>query len=170
MKAWYLLYCKPRNELRAQQNLALQTIESYLPMFFEHKTSRTGKSVVSKSPLFPSYLFIHFDPLVTSVSRIHSTRGVNRIVGCREDMTAIDDSVMQRLRIRELAIDNAIVEIVAQAPIKGDRVRFTEGPFENLEGVFDENCGNKRCQVLFDIMGQSKRIEVSVQTIERVCA
>ncbi|MGL4614970.1 MAG: transcription termination/antitermination NusG family protein, partial [Shewanella sp.] len=35
MKAWYLLYCKPRSEARAQQNLALQQIETYLPMIWQ---------------------------------------------------------------------------------------------------------------------------------------
>lgn len=168
MKAWYLLYCKPRSELRAQQNLTLQGIETFLPMFIEQKKQRSGKLVASKSVLFPSYLFIYFDPLETSVSRIHSTRGVNRIVGCNEDMTPIDDRVIHTLRMRELKL---VTLPAAPLPfVKGEKVRFNEGPFAELEAVFEENCAHKRCSVLFNIMGQQKRIVVAVEAIDRICA
>ncbi|GMA81390.1 transcription antitermination protein RfaH [Shewanella glacialipiscicola] len=101
MKAWYLLYCKPRSETRAQQNLALQNLETYLPMISEEKSLR-GRKQICCVPLFPNYLFINFDPSQTSVRQVHSTRGVNRIVNCREQMTPIDDRVIHAIRMKEL--------------------------------------------------------------------
>jgi transcriptional antiterminator RfaH len=162
MKAWYLLYCKPRNEVRAQQNLAQQGIETYLPMMPEHKTSPGGKANSRQVPLFPSYLFIHFDPLQTSVARIHATRGVNRLIGCREDMTPIDDDIIRRIKLRELKPP----EIKTEPSLKaGDKIRFTQGPFAELEGVFEEPSGDKRCHVLFNIMGQLQRLTVPRESI-----
>ena len=61
MKAWYLVYCKPKNEVRAVQNLEMQGIETFLPMCIESKKLRSGEKTVQKVPLFPSYLFIYFD-------------------------------------------------------------------------------------------------------------
>ncbi|MGL5046437.1 MAG: transcription/translation regulatory transformer protein RfaH [Shewanella sp.] len=164
MKEWYLLYCKPRSEARAQQNLALQNLETYLPMIAEEKTLR-GQKKITRVPLFPCYLFIHFDPIETSVRQIHSTRGVNRIVNCQERMTPIDDRIIHAIRMQELAPSPA--QPAEAAALKtGDKIRFKAGPFADLEGVFQEKCPNKRCHILFTIMGQVKTVSVPEQFVE----
>jgi len=176
MKAWYLLYCKPRGEARAQQNLALQQIDTYLPVMAE-KMVKSGKSHVRTTPLFPCYLFAYFDPQVTSVSRIHSTRGVSRIVGCKELMTPIDDEIINAIQLREREL---VAQLSASTDIElnqlqpnaepeftqGDEVTFIEGPFVNLEGIFTEKSGDKRCYILFEIMGQQKRVTVPKSSIK----
>ncbi|WP_282167906.1 transcription/translation regulatory transformer protein RfaH [Shewanella japonica] len=163
MKSWYLLYCKPRNERRAQQNLAMQQIESYLPVIQEEKTSQ-GKTKLVEVPLFPCYLFIYFDPTEVSVSRIHSTRGASRIVGCREDMTAIDDRIIQgiknRVKQHKPDIDKGLQH--------GDKVKFTDGPFVDLEAIFEEKNTDKRCFVLLSIMGQQKRLSIDSNSVCKV--
>ncbi|WP_299807124.1 transcription/translation regulatory transformer protein RfaH [uncultured Shewanella sp.] len=170
MKAWYLLYCKSRGEARAQQNLALQQIDTYLPTYPEEKLVK-GQVTVKRVLLFPSYLFVNFDPEVTSVSKIHNTRGVIRIVGCKELMTPIDDSIIHAIKLREHKL---ISEVSSQeaAPTpepemeRGDKVCFTEGPFAELEGIFDETNGEKRCFVLFDLMGKQQRVVVNKESIK----
>lgn len=165
MKAWYLLYCKPRSEARAQQNLALQNLETYLPMVAEEKSQR-GQKRICRVPLFPNYLFIKFDPSQTSVKQIHSTRGVNRIVNCQEKMTAIDDSIIHAIRMKELTPPE--VMLTEKLALKtGEKIRFKDGPFVDLEGIFQEKCPNKRCHVLFTIMGQVKQLTVPEETLER---
>ncbi|UJF23131.1 transcription/translation regulatory transformer protein RfaH [Shewanella sp. OMA3-2] len=162
MKSWYLLYCKPREELRAQQNLALQQIESYLPMIKESKKSKSTTKMVDV-PLFPNYLFIYFDPTEFSVSKIHSTRGASRIIGCKEVMTPIDDRLINSLKRRV----NAFVPEQEKCLAKGDKVTFIDGPFINLEAIFEERNAEKRCYVLFNIMGQQKRILIDEQAIKK---
>ena len=174
MKAWYLLYCKLRSETRAVHNLALQEVDTYLPTLAEKKVVR-GKVTIKDVPLFPGYIFIHFDPKVFSVARIHSTRGVGKIVGCSELMTAIDDDIIENIKIRERKISDALQSELnpkadAQLPQinSGDKVRFTEGPFVDLEAIFDEKSGEKRCHVLFEIMGQQKKVSVLKRSIKAV--
>ncbi|MCE9680049.1 transcription/translation regulatory transformer protein RfaH [Shewanella sp. AS1] len=172
MKSWYLLYCKSRNEARAQDNLKLQQIETYLPMHLE-KVSKAGKPSVKRAPLFPNYLFIYFDPKETSVSRIHSTRGVSRFVGCKEEMTAIDDSIIHAIRMKEHKLFNELDVSgggsESQPEFKpGDRVKFVDGPFVDLEGIFAEKSGEKRCHILFEIMGQQKRVNVAKESLKPV--
>lgn len=169
MKAWYLLYCKPRGEARAQQNLALQEIETYLPTFPEEKLQK-GQVTVRRVSLFPSYLFVYFDPEITSVARIHNTRGVIRIVGCKELMTAIDDSVIHGIKMREHKLMSKFMPEVIDMPemLQGEKVCFTEGPFADLEGIFDESNGDKRCFVLFDLMGKQQRVAVDKSVISRL--
>ncbi len=171
MKAWYLLYCKPRGEARAQQNLALQEIETYIPTYPEEK-KHNGKVTVRRVSLFPSYLFIHFDPQVTSVSRVHNTRGVIRIVGCKELMTPIDEGVIDAIKAREhkwiseLLPETSTKEELVSPVQSGDKVKFVEGPFAELEGIFQEKNGEKRCYVLFDIMGKQQRVSVERSAVK----
>ncbi|GIU18003.1 MULTISPECIES: transcription/translation regulatory transformer protein RfaH [unclassified Shewanella] len=172
MKAWYLLYCKSRGEARAQQNLALQQIDTYLPTYPEEKLVK-GQSTVKRVSLFPSYLFINFDPEITSVSKIHNTRGVIRIVGCKELMTPIDDSIIHAIKMREHKLISELSPKESSATLepameRGDKVCFTEGPFSELEGIFDEANGEKRCFVLFDLMGKQQRVAVNKSTIKPV--
>ncbi|QYJ88714.1 transcription/translation regulatory transformer protein RfaH [Shewanella halotolerans] len=175
MKSWYLVYCKPRSETRAQQNLALQQIETYLPTLPQQIT-KSGKTSVKRQPLFPCYLFIYFDPLEISVSKIHSTRGVSRIIGCREEMTAIDDAIVHSIKMREAKLLNALqlpsddlLSGNAEPRLSvGDKVKFVEGPFKELEGIFEEQSGDKRCHILFEIMGQQKRVSVSRASIKGI--
>ncbi|MGS0695532.1 transcription/translation regulatory transformer protein RfaH [Shewanella sp. 0m-4] len=172
MKAWYLLYCKSRGEARAQQNLALQQIETYLPSYPEEKIQK-GQTSIRRVSLFPSYLFINFDPQVTSVAKIHNTRGVIRIVGCKELMTPIDDSIIHVIKMREHKLLSRISpqedEAITLPKIAvGDKVRFTQGPFTELEGIFDESNGEKRCFVLFDLMGKQQRVAVERDSIKPI--
>lgn len=166
MKAWYLLYCKPRNESRAQQNLALQNLETYLPMISAKKSQR-GHTRVSRAPLFPNYLFINFDPCQTSVQRINSTRGVSRIVNCNEKMHPIDERIIHAIRMKEINASPSILDDESNFK-NGEKIRFKDGPFIDLEGIFQEQCPNKRCKVLFSIMGQSNMLSVPVSSVERI--
>ncbi|MDF0533007.1 transcription/translation regulatory transformer protein RfaH [Shewanella yunxiaonensis] len=166
MKAWYLLYCKPRSEVRAQQHLTMQQLETYLPMLRMEKKEK-GLLVVKKQPLFPNYLFIKFDPTITSVRQLHSTRGVARLVNCREELSAIDERLISHLKYREM--NEPIV--VPKALANGDKVKFTDGPFADLEGVFQEQCGDKRCRILFNFLGQMQSLIVDkTSLISAVCA
>jgi len=176
MKAWYLLYCKPRGESRALQNLSLQNIETYLPTIAVKK-ERNGQVLVNKTPLFPSYLFINFDPKEVSVSRINSTRGVIKIVGCKELMTSIDEGIIRAIREQERVLSSSGLvgkginppsyeSIEAKTINPGDKVRLTEGVFSTLEGIFQEKSGDKRCHVLFEIMGQMKSVKIPLSIVK----
>ncbi|QYJ79919.1 transcription/translation regulatory transformer protein RfaH [Shewanella acanthi] len=168
MKAWYLLYCKPRSEARAQQNLALQNLETYLPMVSEQKSQR-GQKRICRVPLFPNYLFIKFDPSLTSVKQVNSTRGVSSLVNCREQMTPIDDSIIHAIRMKELALPESVLA-ENEALKTGEKIRFIDGPFVDLEGIFQEKCPNKRCSILFNIMGQVKKMDVPEASVVRAVA
>ncbi|QSX32694.1 transcription/translation regulatory transformer protein RfaH [Shewanella avicenniae] len=165
MKGWYLLYCKPKSEQRAQLNLGMQGLETYLPMIKVEKQEK-GLSVVKKSPLFPNYLFVNFDPADFSVAKIHSTRGVSRLVDCKEQPIPLNDILITQLKRQELTapvtVDNSLVA--------GDKVRFIAGPFRELQGVFLERNSQQRCKVLFEILGKMQSIDYALSDVERVSA
>lgn len=168
MHAWYLLYCKAKNESRAEQNLHQQGIKTYLPMFKLRKVKH-GNQLVEETPLFPNYLFAKFDPEIFSVSKIKSTRGVSQIVDCREQMTplcALVDAIKrQELALATAAGDKLSEQQISQDLQAGERVRFVNGPFVDLEGVFEQKSGTKRCYVLMKVLGKIQSMKVPIEQI-----
>ena len=56
-KKWYVLYTKPRHEIKALERLTQNGFEVYCPMKTTLKQWSDRKKKVSE-PLLPSYLFI----------------------------------------------------------------------------------------------------------------
>lgn len=175
MNAWYLLYCKPKEEIRAQKNFELQNIQTYMPMVTQQKLQK-GKKVIVKNALFPNYLFVKFDPKETSVATVKGTRGVSQLVDCKENMTPLCHLVFalrQQEKQLEMACDlNTGHHELSISPkpefVPGELIRFTEGPFSDLEGIFEQKNGTKRCHVLLKILGQMKRTKVPLKSIASV--
>jgi transcriptional antiterminator RfaH len=78
---WYLIHTKPRQELRALENLQRQGYECYLPLLPTEKIQQKLVAIVDE-PLFPRYLFIRLDSSQSGKSwtPIRSTLGVSKLV------------------------------------------------------------------------------------------
>lgn len=83
-------------------------------------------------------------------------------------MTPIDDRVIHAIRMKELTPAQTVLAEALELKT-GEKIRFTDGPFVDLEGIFQEKCPNKRCHILFNIMGQVKTVAVPEKSIKRVC-
>ncbi|MGL4475800.1 MAG: transcription termination/antitermination NusG family protein [Shewanella sp.] len=179
MKAWYLLYCKPRNEIRAQQNLSLQHINTYLPMVQQQSKNSRGKLSIKSVPLFPGYLFVRFDPEVTAASMIRNTRGVAGIVDCREKMQPLCHlvySVKRQERLLGVIDLTEGVQSVVHSPndepeeiqhefSHGEMVEFIDGPFKSLTGIFEQQDDKARCIILMEVLGRLQTIKVAKQVL-----
>lgn len=74
MKDWYLLYCKRSEQERAVINLDRQGVECYYPQVTVEKIVR-GKRTQVFEPLFPSYMFVYFDPETISYTQCVQREG-----------------------------------------------------------------------------------------------
>ena len=64
---WLLLQVKPRQEMRALENLERQQAQCYCPLIQVEKLSR-GKRIQVEEPLFSGYLFINAQPELNGLS------------------------------------------------------------------------------------------------------
>ena len=60
MSKWYVVLTKPKQEERAEEHLAAQDREVFLPRVQLEKM-RKGKRVDVVEPLFPGYLFVNVE-------------------------------------------------------------------------------------------------------------
>lgn len=162
-RAWYLVYCKPRQESVARENLARQGYETYLPCMRDVRR-RKGRRVALIAPMFPRYLFIHLNRETDNWAPIRSTLGVVSIVRFGRAAARVPDELLAMLRSREDAQGVQILPVEEYKP--GSRVRITQGGFAGYEGIFQAATGRDRVTVLLDVLGRQARASVDSASIE----
>lgn len=159
---WYLLYCKPRQELRAQQHLANQGYNSFLPQISLQKL-RGNKWQQVTEPLFPRYLFLHIGSSEQlNMRAIRATRGITDFVRFGYKLATAPDTLLQLLTQQQIALKQQPVDSHLK---QGDEISIVNGPFSGLQAVFDTADGDKRSIILISMLGQWVTAEVDNQQI-----
>lgn len=151
MEQWYLLYCKPKQEQRALENLKLQGIESYFPTFSHTKLVR-GKRATTLKPLFPSYLFVHLDTQSGPFNKVKNTRGVSSFVMCGANYQIVPDSIVANTRSMNERV------IIDELPKAGEVVLIDCGAYQGLSAIYLEPDGDKRSILLLKLLNQDVKM------------
>ncbi len=160
MKAWYLVQCKSRQDERAEENLVRQGYTCYRPQFDCERIVRGRRAVVSES-LFPGYLFIQLTQQ-DNWGPLRSTRGVLRVVAFGPQPLAINDAVIDELRLHETQGD------VQPQLVSGEAVRITEGPFAELQAIYLGMDGDQRVVVLLNFLQRQQHINLPLSGISKL--
>lgn len=156
-KSWYLVQCKPRQDERAEDNLARQGYEIFRPKCWYQRLIR-GQRQWAVESLFPGYLFINL-PAESNWGPLRSTRGVSRVVSFGGVPVAVSDSLVKQLQAR--------VEIDVKSELKlGDNVRIIEGGFAELDAIFMAMDGEERVILLINLLNRQQQISVPMASIE----
>jgi transcriptional antiterminator RfaH len=161
---WYLIRTKPRQEQIALQNLMRQGFFCYLPMLTREKLVK-GKLDLIDEPLFPRYLFIQLDvgASAKSWSPIRSTRGVTELVSFGVEPAKVEDGLIAELKIRE--------QEAREHPrgffTPGEQLRITQGPFANVDAIFQIADGSSRVRVLIEFMNKTLELKVDSSIVRK---
>ena len=162
---WYVAQLRPGGFARAQLNLRRQGVETFMPLDGRAQMQK-GKRKPGLKPLFPGYIFLHTDPRRISFQSINCTYGISRLV--MRDRTAAQ-IVPQKL-ISELwqrcDAEGRLLPPPAFKP--GEAVRIIAGPFAQFIATVETLSSPERLRLLFEMMGQSVRIEVAGSDLERL--
>jgi transcription antitermination factor NusG len=127
---WYALYVRSRHERVVEGGLRGKGYSAFSP-FCRTKRKRADRIAAVDVPLFPGYVFCHFDsdkrlPILT-------TPGIVRIVGPGNRPEPVDDTEITS--IRTLALSGRPVQ---PWPFlrSGQRVRVQAGPLTGAQGIF----------------------------------
>lgn len=148
--AWLVVMTKPRMEVEAQDNLARQGLDVYLPLWLDVRRRRsTWKKL--RLPMFPRYLFVRQVYADQSLAPIRSTYGVSHLVkfGMRPAW-ASENLITQ---IRQLEASRDVTDQVLRPFKKGDQVQIQDGPFAGVSAeVFA--CDQQRVILLLQVLGK----------------
>ena len=150
MESWFLLQTKPRQEIRAVENLERQGVVSFCPQISVEKLSR-GKRIQVQEVLFPGYLFISFNYQTITSTTIRSTRGVSHFVTSSGSPVQVPQQLIDGLKQR-VAVGG--VEASPNLPKSGDKLEILEGPFRGLDAIFSQPDGASRAIILIKLLNQ----------------
>ena len=95
---WYVIRTKPHQERQAEFHLRQLSVETYLPLFRQHKRVRRQEKTVVE-PLFPRYLFARFD-IQDRYRAVSFSRGVQNIVEFGLKPAEVSESLFEAIRGR----------------------------------------------------------------------
>ena len=162
---WYVAQVKPSGFARAEANLDRQGFETFMPQ--RRKTVRHGRQMRDVlCPVFPGYLFIKFGLERADWRKINSTFGVSKLISFEAGKPApVPDALIAGLRAR---CDNHHVLQPLDELHTGVRVRMLSGAFAEFIGEVEEMVANDCVRLLFELMGQTTRVDVPRGDVERV--
>ena len=167
MSNWLLLQVKPKQEVRALENLQRQGGECYCPKILIEKLSR-GKRIEVEEALFPGYLFINAQPEQNGLTytSIRSSRGVSKIVGFGAEPIKVPETLIAQIKSREQA--DSMGFIAKDLPQPGDNINILEGPFKGLKAVFSHTDGIQRSIVLINLLNQQTPTSLANTQIKKL--
>lgn len=161
-RAWYLVYTKPRAEIRANENLLRQGYKTYLPTIHV-EVKRQGNYIKRTDAFFPRYLFVNLDQVSDNWGPIRSTIGVTEIIRFGGLPVSVPEKVIDLLKLNE--IESGSQKIKKKSLTKGDSVNIISGPFEGLHGIFQQTKSAERVSVLLDIVGINTQVSLNMNQL-----
>lgn len=163
MDNWFLVYCKPRQELRAQQNLANLGFNSYLPQLTKTR-KRGGIEVEIKELLFPRYLFIQAQA-DANLAVVKNTRGVADFVRFGGVIAKIPTDLIEQVTRQQISFQK---EHQQQEYLAGEVVEICDGPFMGMQAIFQTADGEKRSMILIQLLNTSAVMSLPKEQLCRI--
>ncbi|RUR42410.1 transcription/translation regulatory transformer protein RfaH [Vreelandella populi] len=161
LPSWYVIQCKGNESFRAAEHLTNQGYEVFHPVL-DVKRRRQGKPTTVTEPLFPYYLFIRLDQIVSDWRPIRSTRGVLRLLTFGNTPISVPDALVETLRAQPHRQEGSHTYFCT-----GEKVMITEGPFKDLEAIFERTKGEERAIVLLNVLQRPQHLNLPLEQLRK---
>ncbi len=158
-RGWHVVYTKPRQERLAEENLARQCYETWLPTIGKWARRAAGWACEAQ-PMFPRYLFLRTTEAQQSLAPVRSTLGAVGLVRFGDRAPLLADEIVGALR-----------RVAAQSrepahPLRpGARVRVVAGPFAGLQALVTASAA-RRVEIFLSLLGRDARVSVHPEQLE----
>jgi transcription antitermination factor NusG len=154
---WYVARSKPRAERLAAIAIEARGLVAFVPEW----SRRCRGGPLEKEPLFPGYLFVRTDGRKDALLRARSAPNVGRLLGGAAGPEPVPNELVEEIRVR--------CERRAQEPlVKGQRVRIKQGPFRELDAIFDGECSRgARARVFVQLLNRLVPVILDTYALRR---
>ena len=155
---WHLIYTKPRQEKRAALNLSQQGFEVFFPMISKEVLRQNSLDKVEE-PLFKRYLFVRFDEKSSPWHKIRNSLGVTDLVRFGNVFATIPDEMIDVFKTFELPTSEMFT--------RGQILKVTDGPFRDLEVIYQLKDSNERAIVLVEILNRTQKLSLPIHSLKK---
>jgi transcriptional antiterminator NusG len=156
--AWYALWTRSHCEQLVYNQLAARGFQPSLPTI-DIWSRHGGLRHLTRSPMFPGYLFLHHAMDKPSYVELRKVRGLVRVLGERWDrLPTIPDGEIDAIH----RIADARIPVLAHPYLQeGQRVRICRGPLADVEGILLRTKPTKGLLVVsIELLQRSVAVEV----------
>jgi transcriptional antiterminator RfaH len=163
-RKWYCVRTQPKHEQIAAAHLRRELmLDVFSPKLRIRRATKRG-AVWFVEALFPGYIFARFC-WMTESQMVRGTRGVSTLVTFGENVPEIAETLVQFLRTQ---FDTDECHEVPEEIKDGDLITIGGGPFHGLQAtVLRVMSPSRRIQVLLEIMGGTKPVEIPMDQVAR---
>lgn len=171
---WYILKVQSNREDSIREALQRRISIAGLSQYFDEiivptemvSEFKSGKKKVVKRKLFPGYIVVHMILNEDTWFLVRETPGIGDFTGAGgKPSPMLPHEVSRIVSKQEEKTDEAPKLKISFS--SGDRVKITEGTFENFEGDVDSiDQANGRVTVMINIFGRSTPVELEYWQIE----
>ncbi len=163
---WHAVFCKPKQDERAEAHLLNQGFEIFRPKV-RCRITRNGRRKVRIESMFPRYLFVRLGTAGQDWGPIRSTRGAVGLVRIGQQAAQVPQPVIEALRQR--CDDQDIINLNGTIDYQLDEpVEIIDGPCAGYRALFKARTSEERVSVLLTLLNQERCVEVSESSIRRV--
>lgn len=159
---WFAAYVTSRHEKKVQAQLAVQEVESFLPLYRASHRWKNRCTKMLELPLFPNYVFVHIP--VSERLVVLRTPGVISIVCSGRVPAPLPPATIDAIRV---ALAMREVQPHPYLAI-GNRVQIIDGPLRGMQGVLIRQKGRLRVVVALDEIMQSAAVEINADEVSAV--
>lgn len=160
---WYVVYTKPRQERLAEENLARQRYETWLPTIGKWTRGAAGWRCASQ-PMFPRYLFLRTTDAQHSLAPVRSTLGAVGLVRFGDRTPTLAADLVAALR----SLADEMHE--PEHPLRvGTRVRVVAGPLVGLQALVTASAA-RRVEIFLSLLGRDTRVSMYADQLEPLSA
>jgi transcriptional antiterminator RfaH len=153
---WVLIYTKPKQEIKANENLQKQGFKTFLPLI----AASNKISECTPTPVFPRYLFAQLNLSLENWSSIRSTYGVSKIIMFGEDFTIVPNKIIKLIQDK-LNEEGIYKEEISNKDFKkGDSLTIKEGRFAGVDAIFLANKSKDRVTLLLKLLKTTVSAEI----------
>jgi transcription antitermination factor NusG len=157
---WYAAYTSANHEKRVAEQLALRSVEHYLPLYASVRQWKDRKTKL-QLPLFAGYVFVRL--ALRDRLQVLQAPGVVRLVGfnglpcalAEEDINAIQKCLDGGCRVEP----HPYLQV-------GRRARVRSGPLQGMEGIILRRKNNTRFVLSFELIMRSVAVEIDGMELE----
>jgi len=156
---WYVVRVKANAERKVAQSLTNRGLEVFLPL--QKRQSKRKRVGTIDIPLFPGYVFSRF--AWNSSQIVLTCEGVVHIL-CRGAVPEPVDAD----EMRSLLVLSRTAPCLTSLPTftTGQKVRITEGPLSDVEGIVLRDSGRQRLIVSVSLLRRSVVAEIEREWVE----
>jgi transcriptional antiterminator RfaH len=154
MDTWFLIYCKPAQDTRAEENLHRQGYIVFRPTI---KVNGLGRQrAFKRESLFPRYLFIKVDPEIKSIAPIQSTLGVTGFVKFGEIYATAPEWLIDKIKSD---LDMQDPPGYGRDPYEQDDEMSVDGQgIQQIKALYYNPSGSERAMILMNILAKKSAL------------